>query len=919
LAVLFLAGSVALGSSRASAHVPHDDISYVVTSPTYQTDKTVFTISYGRLMRSGDGGASWSRIVRGFDQQPSRLVIAPSDKQIVYMSLLGGKVYKSVDQGRSWAPTGTPAALTNVTDLAVSPTSSGVAFAAGDTAGLFRTTNGGASWTKVGSFGAVTAVVFAANSIRVVVGDSGGTVATSDNNGSTWVTSSGITGGEAITAIASAPYPTSSASVFVGTRNGHMFRSTNRGTSFSAVGSGVPAEQVMSIGISPRYATDSTLWVSTWRKGVYQSRNRGASFTAKSTGLTTDSQAETLVRPNFGRLSVAVGPNGQQVLFVSAFTGLFRSDDLGGHWQQIQTLTEQVVGLAVSPDYAHDATVVATTYVKGAYVSNNGGTTWKDSHVGLGTVHGNGFAPVYRLTNVRFSPNYRNDGTIFSAGGTDFLKSSDRGASWTAIPIAAVPPGTNRETLVIAVSPAYVTDRTVYLGSEQGEIYRSQAGGAAGTWSLLSSVGGIVRSLVFSPGFPTDPVLYVSTEHGIVKSVDAGFHWAPTGPSGTAELAISPNYGLDGTVFAGTVHGFFVTRDRGQTWAELTAAPLATSTRVEAIGVSPDYAADQTVLVSVKGRGLFRSTDGGSTFIEVGTSLIADNIAIADFTHATSAPIQFSPVFSLDHTVFAMAANNIVKSTDSGDTWQKLTLPPAARFLAPPVIAPAPTAAPVTEGNAGQTRVMHVAFDLSHPYALQVTVQWHTLDVPGAAYAQSAAGDFVAATGTMVFPKGATRQYADVVVKGDNLEEADETVFVALANATNATIGGFGGLGGGIIHDDDFPVITPGSASISEGDAGASVLSIPVSLSAASGRTVTVAWTTLDYQATSGQDFAPDSGTVTFLPGEAAKTVDITVFGDITVEPDEAFLVATSNPTNATLGGVYGLGAGWILNDDEPT
>ena len=151
-----------------------------------------------------------------------------------------------------------------------------------------------------------------------------------------------------------------------------------------------------------------------------------------------------------------------------------------------------------------------------------------------------------------------------------------------------------------------------------------------------------------------------------------------------------------------------------------------------------------------------------------------------------------------------MAEDHIVKSIDGGNTWKVLNLPPAAEFLTSPVITPAPTSTTVTEGDVGQTIQMRRPFDLSHPYASEVTVQWRTVDVPGnPAFAESAAGDYTAASGTLVFPKGATRQYATVVVNGDSLVEPDEIIDFELANATNATVGDFTGLGQAIIRDDD--------------------------------------------------------------------------------------------------------------------
>jgi Domain of unknown function (DUF4394)/Calx-beta domain len=59
----------------------------------------------------------------------------------------------------------------------------------------------------------------------------------------------------------------------------------------------------------------------------------------------------------------------------------------------------------------------------------------------------------------------------------------------------------------------------------------------------------------------------------------------------------------------------------------------------------------------------------------------------------------------------------------------------------------------------------------------------------------------------------------------------------------------------------------------------------------------------------------PDTGTVTFNPGDLAKPVTILVNGDTQVSLDETFFVNLSNPTNATI--ADGQGQGTILDDDS--
>src|SRR5439155_94832 len=61
-------------------------------------------------------------------------------------------------------------------------------------------------------------------------------------------------------------------------------------------------------------------------------------------------------------------------------------------------------------------------------------------------------------------------------------------------------------------------------------------------------------------------------------------------------------------------------------------------------------------------------------------------------------------------------------------------------------------------------------------------------------------------------------------------------------------------------------------------------------------------------------DYAATLGTLTFDPGQTAKTVDVTVNGDDTTEPDEHLTLDLSDATNANI--LDGSGDGTITNDD---
>ena len=120
-----------------------------------------------------------------------------------------------------------------------------------------------------------------------------------------------------------------------------------------------------------------------------------------------------------------------------------------------------------------------------------------------------------------------------------------------------------------------------------------------------------------------------------------------------------------------------------------------------------------------------------------------------------------------------------------------------------PTVVPAATASPPAEGDSGTTTV-EVPVHLSAPSPATVTVPWRTLFVPGAPAGQADPGtDYVAASGTATFLPGQTDTTVTIVVNGDLLVEPDEYIVVSFDHPTHAVMGGFWGLGFGIIGNDD--------------------------------------------------------------------------------------------------------------------
>jgi Ca2+-binding RTX toxin-like protein len=126
---------------------------------------------------------------------------------------------------------------------------------------------------------------------------------------------------------------------------------------------------------------------------------------------------------------------------------------------------------------------------------------------------------------------------------------------------------------------------------------------------------------------------------------------------------------------------------------------------------------------------------------------------------------------------------------------------------------------------------------------------------------------------------------------------------------------------GWIIDNDRAP--TPELAfddvSVPEGNTGTTSADFTLSLSPAADRDVEVEYSTCGAgcrpEATAdSQDYAARRETIVFAPGETAKTIPVTIYGDTVVEDDEFFYINVLDVTNA--GVADPIGVGTILNDD---
>ena len=117
----------------------------------------------------------------------------------------------------------------------------------------------------------------------------------------------------------------------------------------------------------------------------------------------------------------------------------------------------------------------------------------------------------------------------------------------------------------------------------------------------------------------------------------------------------------------------------------------------------------------------------------------------------------------------------------------------------------------VTEGNTGTPNAVFTV-TLSTVSGRSVTVNYATAN--GTATAPS---DYTTATGTLTIPAGNSSGTITVLVQGDTLFEPNETFFLNLTGATNATITDNQGIGT-ILNDDGSLIVTTTADSTNAGD-----------------------------------------------------------------------------------------------------
>jgi len=211
----------------------------------------------------------------------------------------------------------------------------------------------------------------------------------------------------------------------------------------------------------------------------------------------------------------------------------------------------------------------------------------------------------------------------------------------------------------------------------------------------------------------------------------------------------------------------------------------------------------------------------------------------------------------------------------------------------------------VDETNA--TAIFTVRLDIVD--AAPVTVNYAT-----SANTAAFNSDYLHTTGTLTFAPGELSKTVSVSIINNAIAEVTENFFLVLSSpSANATIADSFGLA--TIIDNDAPSGTP-VVSINDFvvDEAGKEAAFVITLDRPSTSAVTMNYATQNGTALAGADFVTKSGSLSFAPGETAKTVKVTLTNDAAFENAEAFNLALSAITNATT--LDGVGTATIFEND---
>lgn len=601
--------------------------SNAITADPSDDSIVYFGSASGGVWKTTNGGTSWTPM---FDQvgtlpigaitidpaNNSRVWVGTGDKnQGCLGAYLGQGVSLSADGGLTWTQKNGSGAsampLSIVNTIAVSSTNGNQVLAGGfgscdangslSGGGIYRTADGGNSWTRVLT-GMVEDMMFVPGTNTVFASVQGTGVYKSTDGGATWTnSSSGITAASGRMRLAMAP---SNSQVMYALNGAKLFKTTNGGASWTTANSSACEGQCtynQAISVNP---TDpNKILVGSIRHAI--STNGGTTLTYLTTSWGTgqkvhqDTHVLTWSKNNANRFWV--GTDG----------GIWRSDDNGTNYVNLNANLNVTLFYDVAVDFSSGDRMFG-----GAQDNSSSGRTTSNLW-GLTYASGDGFMNAIDPSN----PNVVLQ-TSYPNGYPSIVRSTTGGAngSFNDLPTT----GITSSSYFPWVTPLATAGTKVWTASDV--VYVGTTSASSFSWSSLSGNLGGEPTVLAPKQNGSSYILYVGTAAGkVFYSSNAGVAGATltnvTGNLGVgrvSDIAIDPNNNSRVFVTRSNFSGTHLYRSTtgGNTWSAVGAGLPA----VPAHTVAIDPLNTQRIFVGTD-IGAYESNDGGDNFVPFNTGL----------------------------------------------------------------------------------------------------------------------------------------------------------------------------------------------------------------------------------------------------------------------------------------------------------
>lgn len=540
--------------------------------------------------------------------------------------------------------------------------------------GVYRSTDGGASWVQANTGlpqSARTIEGFSSLGSTLFVETTDGIFASQDG-GTTWTAVATALAHADVTEIASVGQTLFASTVVKETVLGTtstlsecVYRSADAGVTWTAVSSKIPKSSGEHFTI---FAAGNTLYAASDRAGLYRTTDNGTTWLAVNNGLTGNS-----LRLHITHLAVD-----DKYLYAATRAGVYRSPNTGEpQWTAANAGMKSGVEVQTIVSAA-GGTLYSATEGIGVFRSTDAGTTWTAVNKGLGNLYCR---------------------ALFALGGNLYAAVDGAGVYRVAL-------GMETTTGWTQINKGINSGATTYLGASGGSIFAGTSGN--GVWRSLD--GGTTWAQ--SKGL-TDPPqgdkgasvyvneiakvsgkLYAATFGGIFVSTDNAATWtnASGNLSGYALTAYAVSE-FNGTLMAATNGGLYASTDGGAKWTSRS------STLPDSVATFDFGILGSTLYAATAGSGVWRSTDGSTwtsfnrglpisalkvyRFATLGTTLYA---ATADGIYSTSDGIQWTArnsgfgtnrllydVVAVGSTLVATGDAGVYRSTNGGASWQTMS------------------------------------------------------------------------------------------------------------------------------------------------------------------------------------------------------------------------------------------------------